>query len=60
MNILEWEELQETLILCEHEFDEEICNNCYFLNFEMVGHPGGGKCTVERHYCELGFWKEDF
>jgi uncharacterized alpha/beta hydrolase family protein len=48
---------------CLKKYDEQICKNCSFNSFDMVGHPGGGcdgRVSVEKHYCELCYWKEDF
>lgn len=48
---------------CEEEYNEEICSSCEHNGFDMVAHPGGG-CdgtrSVEKHYCGLGYWEENF
>lgn len=46
---------------CEKEWNEKICEWCEFVNYDMVGHPGGSSVhSVKKHYCEMGHWKEDF
>jgi hypothetical protein len=46
---------------CKKEYEEEICENCPLMSYDMVGHPGGDNTrSAKRHYCEIGHWKEDF
>lgn len=46
---------------CTEEYDEEVCENCIFLEYDIVGHPGGESTqSVRQYYCSLGFWQEDF
>ena len=52
-------EVQE--ITCIEEYDDHLCFSCRFMASEPVGHPGGSSVhSVERHYCNLDFWREDF
>jgi hypothetical protein len=46
---------------CLKEWNEKICDNCEFVDYDMVGHPGGSSVhSVKKHYCKLGHWAEDF
>ena len=46
---------------CQQEWVENICDNCEFNNYTMVGHPGGSSVhSAKKHYCKLGYWEEDF
>jgi hypothetical protein len=46
---------------CKQEYIKEVCDGCPLNEFTMVGHPGGSSThSVEKHWCELGYWEEDF
>lgn len=36
------------------------CDECEFLNYVDVSHPGGGMSTIEKYFCDEGYWEEDF
>lgn len=46
---------------CEKEYIEKICDDCKFKNFKKVSHPGGSPYhSVNKYFCELGYWEDDF
>lgn len=46
---------------CKRDYDDKSCIECKFRDFEMVSHPGGGThSSVEKSWCNLGYWKDDF
>ena len=50
-----------TIENCLEEHSEKICDNCEFNNYNLVSHPGGSSYhSVKKHYCEQGFWEDDF
>jgi hypothetical protein len=62
MNINEEQNTEFTEpIGCKKEYIGEVCDDCPFNEFVLVGHPGGdSKRSVEKHHCDLGHWEDDF
>lgn len=45
---------------CKKEYIDS-CESCEFKNYNLVSHPGGSSVhSAESHYCELGYWEDDF
>ena len=48
-------------IECKYKHIDSICDNCPFNNFELTSHPSGdSNYSVEKHYCDLGHWEDEF
>lgn len=46
---------------CIKEHNEKICDNCEFVDYDMVGHPGGSSVhSVKKYYCTFGHWEDNF
>ena len=52
----------EDPVNCTKSYCDKICQNCDYINYEMVDHPGGVYAApqVESYYCELEYWEDDF
>lgn len=46
---------------CKEKWCENVCDECPFMEYEVVGHPGGENTqSTKQHFCAKGIWKEDF
>lgn len=46
---------------CKEKWCENVCDECPFMDYEVVGHPGGENTqSTKQHFCAKGIWKEDF
>ena len=46
---------------CPKEYNESVCNNCFYIEGRSVAHPGGdGRQVVNSYACELGHWEDNF
>ena len=46
---------------CPKEYNDCVCDDCGFREYEMVSHPGGCSYTsVEKAKCGWGHWEDAF